>query len=92
MMPVRQALGLLGLEPGCTAAQVRKHYANAVMADHPDRGGPGTLIGQLKRARDALMCQHEVSPCVLCKGRGRVQSRFGAQTCTACEGSGDRRP
>jgi len=50
---------------------------------------PAVLL-QLKQARDALLCHRAVAPCKLCKGVGKVRSRFGAQRCTACEGSGDQ--
>jgi DnaJ-class molecular chaperone len=70
--------------------EVRSAYARAVMADHPDHGGDGTRLASLQLARDTLLSQGEIKACVLCKGSGKVRVRFGAQTCTACEGSGDQ--
>lgn len=69
---------------------VRRAYAARVKVDHPDHGGTGSLLATLKAARDTLLCHSAISPCKLCRGVGKVRSRFGAQRCTACGGSGDQ--
>lgn len=76
--------------PYALQSEVRKAYARAVMRDHPDHGGTGTRLATLQAARDTLLSHSDISPCILCKGSGKVRGRFGAQTCTACGGSGDR--
>lgn len=83
------ALGLDPLEAAVSKEAVRSAYAAAVMANHPDQGGDGTLIATLKVARDLLMSHSEIAPCTLCRGVGKTRGRFGAQTCTACGGSGE---
>lgn len=93
-----QAMALLCLSSDgltFTDGDVRRAYAERVMANHPDHGGDGTLIARLKQARAALLISDteshtDISSCVLCSGRGKVKLRFGAQTCTVCGGSGDR--
>ena len=89
-MTPEEAVSLLALSPGAEEREIRAAYARAVKADHPDHGGAGTLMAQLKEARRILLTQGEVPPCNLCRGVGKVRGRFGAQTCTACGGSGDR--
>lgn len=84
-----EAARLLCVTPDAGAEEVRGAYARAVMADHPDRGGAGTLIAQFKTARDTLLSHSDISTCILCKGSGKVRGRFGAQRCTACGGSGE---
>jgi DnaJ-class molecular chaperone len=95
MMTNALAGRMLGIDPLiATEATVRKAYAQAVMADHPDRGGDGTLISRLQLARDVLLGIVPGAfgtPCNLCKGVGKIRARFGVQTCTACEGSGDQK-
>lgn len=87
-----EAMALLDLDPLWDANEdaVRGAYARAVKADHPDHGGSGHLLAQLKQARDALLNPQDISPCVLCRGVGKVKGRFGAQVCTACDGTGDQ--
>jgi len=89
-MTPTEAARLLNLQPDAPASEVRESYARAVKADHPDHGGAGSLLATLKEARDALLSHSAIAPCNLCRGVGYVRSRFGAQRCTACEGSGDR--
>jgi hypothetical protein len=85
-----EAEAILRMPAIYTHEMVRRAYAVDVKADHPDHGGAGTRLALLKEARDTLLCQREIPPCKLCKGSGKVRGRFGAQTCTACEGSGDQ--
>lgn len=92
-MSCAAAAKVLGIVPLCSADTVRRAYAAAVMADHPDHGGTGARLATLQEARDAMIMapelQSAVSPCVLCHGVGKTRGRFGAQTCTACGGSGE---
>lgn len=67
-------------------------YARAVFKNHPDHGGDGTQLASLKLARDTLLSHRDIPACKMCGGSGKVRARFGAQTCTGCEGTGDRRP
>lgn len=95
MMTNKLAGRMLGIDPMlATDDVVRKAYARAVMADHPDRGGDGSLISRLQLARDVLLAivpgAFAETPCALCKGVGKIRARFGVQTCTACSGSGDQ--
>lgn len=89
-MKLDEARALLGLQPGADETAVRSAYARAVKADHPDLGGTGALIARLKVARDTLLLHRDIPACKMCKGSGRVQSRFGVQVCIACKGSGDQ--
>lgn len=95
-MSAARAYATLDLEPDADptrrADSVRRAYVRAVLKDHPDHGGDGTRLATLQAARDTLLSHSAVSPCILCRGSGKVRARFGAQTCTACEGSGDQRP
>lgn len=92
-MTGKLAARMLGIDPLlATEDTVRKAYARAVMADHPDRGGDGTLIARLQLARDVLLNVVPGAfgaPCALCKGVGKMRARFGVQVCTACDGSGE---
>ena len=95
MMTSALAAKMLGIDPLiATPDTVRKAYARAMMADHPDHGGDGKLLAKLQQARDVLIGIVPgafSTPCTLCRGVGKVRGRFGAQTCSACEGSGDQK-
>lgn len=84
-----EAARLLSLSPTAEDVEVRSAYARAVKADHPDQGGAGTLIAQLKQARDVMLCHSEIVPCNHCRGVGYIRGRFGARACMACGGSGE---
>lgn len=89
MMDRHEAARLLSVPTDAMAAEVRSAYARAVIADHPDHGGDGTRLATLQAARDLLVSHCAISPCALCRGNGKTRGRFGAQRCTACEGSGE---
>lgn len=92
-MTRERAAQLLAVAIDADAAEVRRACAREVKADHPDHGGTGGLVRLFLEARDVLLATLEshtaVSPCNLCRGVGKVRGRFGAQTCTACGGSGE---
>lgn len=51
-----EALAVLGLEPGASAADVTKAYKHLMQQVHPDRpGGSAFLAKQLNEARRALL-------------------------------------
>lgn len=96
-----EALGLVGSALNeMTPSGVKKAWAAAVTAAHPDTEGnwhvrptdAATQIATLTTARDLLLSVIAGSDraCKLCKGLGKVRGRFGARDCIACKGTGDR--
>lgn len=85
-----EAARLLHLPTDALESEVRGAYALRVKADHPDHGGTGALLAQLKSAKDIMMSQCAIAPCKLCRGVAYTRGRFGVQRCTACKGSGDQ--
>jgi hypothetical protein len=94
-MSTHEAERVLELPPLYDEAAVRFCYGRAMRADHPDHGGLGTRLELIREARDVLLCGGatggvEITPCKLCKGRGKIVARFGVRACSACKGTGDQ--
>lgn len=93
---IARASQLLGLPSGAEPAEIRAAFATKVKAAHPDSGGTGGDIQQLKQARNILLEAHRLPkehvaamhPCQMCSGRGMVSEGFGYQVCTTCNGTG----
>lgn len=84
---------LLGLEGAVNSAAISAAFAEKVKEQHPDTGGPGTDMTQLKAARDHMrqVVAGENRRCKTCKGSGIVRVKMGATPCAACKGTGDKR-
>ena len=54
-MTVDQALEVLELKPGATAAEIRAAYNRLIQRVHPDTGGSTFFAKQLNAARDVLL-------------------------------------
>lgn len=50
-----EALAVLGLAEGATAAEIRSAHRRLMMMAHPDQGGSDWLAARLNEARDVLM-------------------------------------
>ena len=53
----------------------------------------GVSADDLRAARDVLTIstENDFPPCLICRGRGKVQAGFNTQPCVVCAGSGERR-
>ena len=54
-MTLEQALEILELKPGATAADIRAAYNRLMQRVHPDAGGSTFFAKQLNLARDTLL-------------------------------------
>ena len=50
-----EAYELLGLEAGCSEADIRSAYHRLIKRVHPDTGGSAALTAQITKARDRLL-------------------------------------
>ncbi len=50
-----EALAVLGLAPGATAAEIRAAHIRLMRAAHPDHGGSDWLAQRINQARDTLL-------------------------------------
>ena len=50
-----QALQVLGLSEGATAAEVKDAYRRLIAGMHPDHGGSDFLAAQINQAKDVLL-------------------------------------
>jgi hypothetical protein len=51
---------LLGVRPGAPLEEVKRAYRRLVRENHPDTGGDGRLVGELKAAYEELAGAHAV--------------------------------
>ncbi|VTZ51966.1 Heat shock protein DnaJ domain protein [Methylocella tundrae] len=61
-MGSEEALDVLGLEAGATAAAVRAAHRRLMQVVHPDRGGSNYLAAKINRAKDALLTEAARKP------------------------------
>jgi DnaJ-domain-containing protein 1 len=54
-MTREEALEILGLRPGASAAQVKEAHHRLMRAAHPDAGGSDWLAARINQARDVLI-------------------------------------
>lgn len=96
---IEAACRLLSVEPGAAPDDIRAAFAAKVKESHPDTGGSGGDIQQLKKARDLLIQNQGVQPfeefkgaaiytCKMCNGSGRVAVGFSNIRCNTCNGTG----
>jgi DnaJ-class molecular chaperone len=96
----RKLLGLLPEERGVRS--IRAAFAQRSREMHPDTAmqiggalsGARISFADLKSARDCLLQEAEKSEraCKLCGGVGKVHASMGWRSCSACKGTGDKRP
>ncbi|MGE0230940.1 MAG: DnaJ domain-containing protein [Flavobacteriaceae bacterium] len=53
-----QAYKILGLEPGASAAAIRKAHRTLMARVHPDHGGSNDLAARINAAKDVLLGSH----------------------------------
>jgi DnaJ family protein C protein 19 len=54
-MTRQEALDILGLRAGATAADIRAAHRRLMLAAHPDHGGSDWLAARINQARDVLL-------------------------------------
>lgn len=91
-MTPKEARGILGMVNGYSSepiAYVKKLFADKVRAMHPDLGGAGGNLDNIKEARDVLIASlGGESACKQCRGRGYIKARMGSVECGRCGGEG----
>lgn len=90
-MTREEALNLLKIDERYPAAQrVKQAFRARCKEIHPDAGAaPGADISEVRTACDFLLKNKDFA-CALCNGSGRVRARMGTQTCSACNGTGEK--
>ena len=54
-MTPEEALAVLGLKPGASAAEIKEAHHRLMLKIHPDQGGSDALAAQVNRAKDVLL-------------------------------------
>jgi len=54
-MTAEEALAVLGLKPGASAAEIKEAHHRLMLKIHPDQGGSDALAAQVNRAKDVLL-------------------------------------
>jgi hypothetical protein len=54
-MTAEEALAVLGLKPGASAAEIKQAHHRLMLKIHPDQGGSDALAAQVNRAKDVLL-------------------------------------
>ena len=54
-MSPEEALAVLGLKPGASAAEIKEAHHRLMLKIHPDQGGSDALAAQVNRAKDVLL-------------------------------------
>jgi DnaJ-class molecular chaperone len=92
----QQARAILGVEADATEDQINRAFRATVKFEHPDAGGAGFDMAELKWARDLLLehinqatAKPEKAPCPACRGRGNVLLGFKSEPCPTCGGAGE---
>ena len=78
------ALRILGLPDQAapfTQAVIQAAFRKAIMALHPDTGGPGGDSTELQDARKLLILNlnGQNNACPQCRGRGYIPAKFGTR-------------